>query len=81
MITDHVNGQNDGAKKRENQQHWTKKQHFLKEVIQAERGALVTLRDRDTIDDDVMRTIERELDLEEQQLGNEQLPTTIAKKV
>ncbi len=81
IITAHANGQIDVAKKKENQEHHASKQHFLKEVIQAERNALVTLRNRDTIDDDVMRTLERELDLEEQQLGNEQLPITVTEKV
>jgi NhaP-type Na+/H+ or K+/H+ antiporter len=34
-------------------------------VIDAERGALMRLRDEGSIDDDVLRTIERDLDLEE----------------
>jgi hypothetical protein len=34
-------------------------------VIDAQREAVALLRDRGVIDDDVLRTIERELDLEE----------------
>jgi CPA1 family monovalent cation:H+ antiporter len=34
-------------------------------VIEAERGAIIDLRDRDEISDDVLRRIERDLDLEE----------------
>jgi CPA1 family monovalent cation:H+ antiporter len=34
-------------------------------VIEAERDAIIDLRDRDEISDDVQRRIERDLDLEE----------------
>src|SRR5439155_20161007 len=34
-------------------------------VIEAERDAIIDLRDRDEISDDVLRRIERDLDLEE----------------
>jgi CPA1 family monovalent cation:H+ antiporter len=34
-------------------------------VIEAERDAILDLRDRDEISDDVLRRIERDLDLEE----------------
>jgi monovalent cation/hydrogen antiporter len=34
-------------------------------VIEAEHDAIVDLRDRDVISDDVLRRIERDLDLEE----------------
>jgi monovalent cation/hydrogen antiporter len=37
-----------------------------REIIQAERAALIRLRDHGKIDDEVLRELERELDLEEQ---------------
>ena len=37
-------------------------------VIDSEREALLRLRAEDAIDDDVMRSLERELDLEEQRM-------------
>jgi CPA1 family monovalent cation:H+ antiporter len=40
-----------------------------RDVIGAERQALIALRDQSQIDDDVLRLLERELDLEEQQLN------------
>ncbi|GCE23653.1 Na+/H+ antiporter [Dictyobacter kobayashii] len=40
-----------------------------REILTAERIAIIDLRDRNTIDDEVLRAIERELDLEEQRLG------------
>ena len=36
------------------------------EVLQAERAAVIGLRDRGRIDDETLRLVERELDLEEQ---------------
>ena len=38
------------------------------EVLQAERSAVIRLRDQGRIDDEVLRQVERELDLEEQRL-------------
>ena len=38
------------------------------EVLTAERAAVIRLRDRGRIDDEVLRQVERELDLEEQRL-------------
>jgi hypothetical protein len=38
------------------------------EVLHAERAAIIRLRDQGRIDDDVLRTLERELDLEDQRL-------------
>jgi hypothetical protein len=38
------------------------------EVLTAERAAVISLRDRGRIDDETLRLIERELDLEEQRL-------------
>ena len=43
-------------------------QRSLHEVLDAQRGALLRLRDEGTISSDVMRRIERELDLEESRL-------------
>jgi CPA1 family monovalent cation:H+ antiporter len=34
-------------------------------VIEVERGAIIDLRDRGEISDDILRRIERDLDLEE----------------
>jgi monovalent cation/hydrogen antiporter len=41
-------------------------QWLHREVLQAERAAVIELRDQGHIDDEVLRTIERELDIEEQ---------------
>ncbi len=41
------------------------------EVLTAERAAVIRLRDRGRIDDEVLRQVERELDLEEQQLQSD----------
>ncbi len=38
------------------------------EVLKAERAAVIQLRDQGRIDDEVLRQVERELDLEEQRL-------------
>lgn len=43
-------------------------QHLREEVLQAERTAVIALRDQGQIDDEVLREMERELDLEEQRL-------------
>jgi Na+/H+ antiporter len=45
-------------------------QRFHRAVIAAERAAVIQLRDQGRIADDVLRTIERELDLEEQRVGH-----------
>ncbi len=42
-----------------------------REIIQAERAAVVGLRDRGRIDDEVLREMERELDLEDQRFRAE----------
>jgi CPA1 family monovalent cation:H+ antiporter len=44
---------------------------LLREVLDAERGALIDLRDQDIISDDVMRRVGRELDLDEARLEPE----------
>jgi CPA1 family monovalent cation:H+ antiporter len=43
-------------------------QRIQTDVLNAERAAVIHLRDQGRIDDDVLRTIERELDLEDQRL-------------
>jgi CPA1 family monovalent cation:H+ antiporter len=43
-------------------------QRLLREMLDAQRGALLDLRERGAIDDDVLRRVERELDLEDSRL-------------
>jgi Na+/H+ antiporter len=43
-------------------------QRLQTEVLHAERAAVIRLRDQGRIDDEVLRTLERELDLEDQRL-------------
>ena len=43
-------------------------QRIQTDVLNAERAAVIHLRDQGHIDDEVLRTIERELDLEDQRL-------------
>jgi monovalent cation/hydrogen antiporter len=43
-------------------------QQLRREVLSAERAAVIGLRDRGRIDDETLRLVERELDLEEQRL-------------
>jgi CPA1 family monovalent cation:H+ antiporter len=44
------------------------KLRLRQEVLTAERAAVIQLRDQGRIDDEVLRQVERELDLEEQQI-------------
>ncbi len=44
-------------------------QRMMKQALEAERRAVIDLRDRDIISDEVLRRIERDLDLEELRLG------------
>ena len=56
----------DGVDHLADHRQWQRRMHRLKlELISAERQQVVALRDRGTISDDVMRRIERDLDLEE----------------
>jgi CPA1 family monovalent cation:H+ antiporter len=48
--------------------HAPGKQRLRQEVLAAERAAVIGLRDRGRIDDETLRLVERELDLEEQRL-------------
>jgi CPA1 family monovalent cation:H+ antiporter len=45
-------------------------QRIREEVLQAERQAVILLRDQGHIDDEALRIMERELDLEEQRLAS-----------
>jgi Na+/H+ antiporter len=47
-------------------EHAPIKQRLQQEVLQAERSAVIGLRDQGRIDDETLRLVERELDLEEQ---------------
>jgi monovalent cation/hydrogen antiporter len=51
--------------------HATTYQRLQQEALQAERSAVIGLRNRGEINDEVLRRMERELDLEEQQLAGE----------
>jgi NhaP-type Na+/H+ or K+/H+ antiporter len=46
--------------------HEPTQQRLRREVLDAERAAVISLRDRGRIDDETLRLVERELDLEEQ---------------
>jgi hypothetical protein len=46
--------------------HVPDQQQLRQEVLQAERAAVIGLRDHGRIDDETLRLVERELDLEEQ---------------
>jgi monovalent cation/hydrogen antiporter len=46
-------------------------QQLQREVLDAEREAVIGLRNRGEINDEVLHRIERELDLEEQRLAGE----------
>jgi monovalent cation/hydrogen antiporter len=48
--------------------HAPVQQRLRQEVLAAERAAVIGLRDRGRIDDETLRLVERELDLEEQRL-------------
>jgi CPA1 family monovalent cation:H+ antiporter len=47
-------------------------QQLYREIIQAERAALIESRDQGQIDDEVLREMERELDLEELRMRNDE---------
>jgi monovalent cation/hydrogen antiporter len=52
----------------EEEQDTAIQQRIQKEVMNAERAAVIRLRDQGQIDDEVLRMLERELDLEDQRL-------------
>ena len=47
-------------------EHEPTQQQLRREILDAERAAVINLRDRGRIDDETLRLVERELDLEEQ---------------
>lgn len=55
----------DPEETRERDQERIEHETIRREVLAAQRGSVIDLRDRGEISDDVLRTIERELDLEE----------------
>jgi CPA1 family monovalent cation:H+ antiporter len=58
----------DGAGDERFDGHAPLQQRLRQEVLAAERAAVIGLRDRGRIDDETLRLVERELDLEEQRL-------------
>jgi monovalent cation/hydrogen antiporter len=62
--TEHIE-QLDQAPGSEAEQELVEHRQIRRSVIDAQREAVALMRDRGAIDDDVLRTIERELDLEE----------------
>ncbi len=58
----------DGAGDERFDGHMPIQQRLRQEVLVAERAAVIGLRDRGRIDDETLRLVERELDLEEQRL-------------
>ena len=56
----------DGAGEERYDGHEPTQQRLRQEVLAAERAAVIDLRDRGRIDDETLRLVERELDLEEQ---------------
>jgi len=55
----------DGAPGSEAEQELVEHKQIRRAVIDAQRAVLAAMRDRGAIDDDVLRNLERELDLEE----------------
>ena len=58
----------DGSEVAEDVDRATARNRLRQEVLTAERRAVIRMRDQGQIDDEVLRQVERELDLEEQQL-------------
>ncbi|HJT58370.1 MAG TPA: cation:proton antiporter, partial [Ktedonobacteraceae bacterium] len=58
----------DGATELLDGTHRADKRRLHQEILEAERSSIIQLRDRGRIDDEVLREVERELDLEEQRL-------------
>jgi monovalent cation/hydrogen antiporter len=48
--------------------HRSARQRLVREVLGAQRGRIIELRDEGAISDEVLHTLERELDLEDQRL-------------
>jgi Na+/H+ antiporter len=66
--SEHVERQRDASGFGEEDQEIIEHREIRRTVIDSEREALLRLRTEGAIDDDVMRTLERELDLEEHRL-------------
>ena len=58
----------DGAEPTQNEKHLATYQYLLQQTLKAEQDAVLHLRSRGDISDEVFRRIERELDLDEQRL-------------
>ena len=58
----------DGSEDAEDLDRASARNRLRQEVLTAERRAVIRMRDQGHIDDEVLRQVERELDLEEQQL-------------
>ena len=58
----------DGTEDTENVDRTTAHNRLRQEVLKAARSTVIRLRDQGRIDDEVLRLVERELDLEEQNL-------------
>ena len=56
----------DGAGDERFDGHEPSQRQLRREVLDAQRAAVIGLRDRGRIDDETLRLVERELDLEEQ---------------
>ncbi len=67
----HANGHLDGTLS-PHEDSFTAYQRLHREVIVAERAAVIELRDQGQIDDEALHDIERELDLEELRFGGEE---------
>lgn len=63
-----LKARNDEDKDEQHENRATAKQHLYQEALTAERAAIIKLRDQGHIDDEALRVVERELDLEEQRL-------------
>src|SRR5262245_37647236 len=66
--TEHIDRQRDASGSGESDREIIEHREIVRTVINSEREALLRLRADDAIDDDVMRALERELDLEERRL-------------
>jgi Na+/H+ antiporter len=63
-----LKARNDGNEDEQHENRAMAKQRLYQEALTAERTAIIKLRDQGHIDDEALRVVERELDLEEQRL-------------
>ncbi len=63
-----LKARNDGHEDEQHENRAMAKQRLYQEALTAERTAIIKLRDQGHIDDEALRVVERELDLEEQRL-------------